>query len=83
MSGIKEDRDAKGTVVYIGPELPGIAKRYTVYNNGLPKTLEEKIKEEPIFASLVIPVKKLAQANIELAKEGSAFHVLYKKASKK
>lgn len=68
-----------GTVVYIGPDIPG-AKQYTTYNAGLPDALKEKIKEHPFFNSLVVPVRRLAKANAELAKEGSALSVLYKKA---
>ena len=48
-------------LVYVGPDLPGISARYTVYNNGLPKALEEHIKTKPVFRSLVVPVERLAQ----------------------
>ena len=68
------------TVVYIGPDIPG-AKQYTTYNAGLPDALKEKIKEHPFFNSLVVPVEKLAKASTELAKEGSALSILYRKAS--
>ena len=70
------------TVVYIGPDIPG-AKQYTTYNAGLPDALKEKIKEHPFFNSFVVPVEKLATANAELAKEGSALSILYRKASGK
>ena len=70
------------TVVYIGPDIPG-AKQYTTYNAGLPDALKEKIKEHPFFNSLVVPVEKLAKASTELAKEGSALSILYRKASGK
>lgn len=70
------------TVVYIGPNIPG-AKQYTTYNAGLPDALKEKIKEQPFFNSFVVPVEKLAKANAELAKEGSALSILYRKASGK
>ena len=78
----KEVRKESVIVVYIGPDIPGV-KQYTVFNNGLPDALKEKIKEHPFFNSLVIPVDKLANANIELAKEGSALNILYRKASEK
>ena len=70
------------TGVYIGPDIPG-AKQYTTYNAGLPDALKEKIKEHPFFNSLVVPVEKLAKASAELAKEGSALSILYRKASGK
>ena len=69
-------------VVYIGPDIPG-AKQYTTYNAGLPDALKEKIKEHPFFNSLVVPVEKLARASAELAREGSALSILYRKASGK
>ena len=71
-----------GIVAYIGPDIPG-AKQYTIYNAGLPDALKEKIKEHPFFNSLVVPVTKLAGASAELAKEGSALSILYRKASGK
>lgn len=70
-----------GPRVYIGPDIPG-AKQYTVFNNGLPGILKEKAKEKPFLNSLIIPVGKLAQANRELDKEGSALNILFKKAVK-
>lgn len=71
-----------GIVVYIGPDIPG-AKQYTTYNAGLPDALKEKIKEHPFFNSFVVPVEKLAKASAELAKEGSALSILYRRASGK
>lgn len=68
------------TVVYIGPDIPG-AKQYTTYNAGLPAALREQVIEHRVFESLVVPVERLAKANAELAKEGSALNILYKKAS--
>lgn len=67
-------------VVYIGPDIPG-TKQYTTYNAGLPDALKEKIVEHRVFESLVVPVERLAKASAELAKEGSALNILYKKAS--
>ncbi|MEY8518811.1 hypothetical protein AALC25_18300 [Lachnospiraceae bacterium 29-84] len=71
-----------GPMVYIGPDIPG-AKQYTTYNAGLPDALKEKIKEHPFFNSLVVPATKLARASAELAKEGSALNILYRRASGK
>ena len=68
------------TVVYIGPDIPG-AKQYTTYNNGLPDALKDRAKAQPFFNSLIVPVERLAQANAELAKEGSALSVFFKRAA--
>ena len=78
----KEEMQKKEKVVYIGPDIYG-SKQYTVFNNGLPDVLKKKIQEQPFFRSLIVPVEKLAQANMELAKEGSVLNILYQKASKK
>lgn len=69
-------------MVYIGPDIPDV-KQYTVFNNGLPATLVQKIADKPFFNSLVVPATRLAQANAELAKEGSALKAIYKKACMK
>lgn len=70
----------KGPVmVYIGPSFPGV-RQYTVYNNGLPAVLEERIKKDPAFKSLAIPVKDLAGARKGLATRGSANRMIYQRA---
>ena len=36
------------TVVYCGPSIPGVAKQYTAYTNGIPTALAEAIvKQRP------------------------------------
>ncbi|MFG6383462.1 MAG: hypothetical protein K1V96_04300 [Lachnospiraceae bacterium] len=78
----KEIQQKQKSMVYLGPDIPG-AKQYTIFNNGLPDVLKEKMKEHPFFYALVVPVEKMAQANAELAQEGSALHVLFEKANEK
>ena len=78
----KKTLKKQGTVVYIGPDIPE-AKQYTVYNNGLPDALIEKIKKQSFFDAFVVSAENLAQANAELAREGSALNTLYRKASEK
>ena len=76
----KAPEKQQGIVVYIGPDIPG-AKQYTTYNNGLPDALKDRAKAQPFFNSLIVPVERLAQANAELAKEGSALSVFFKRAA--
>ena len=73
------DKDQGTARIYIGPSFPG-AKRYTVYTGGLPEALKEKIGAAPIFRGLVIPVERLAGANVELSRSGSGLSILYQKA---
>ena len=35
------------TVVYCGPSIPGVAKQYTAYTNGIPTALAEAIVKLP------------------------------------
>ena len=67
-------------MVYIGPDIPG-AKQYTTYNNGLPDVLKDRVKTQSFFSSLIVPVERLAQASAELAREGSALSVFFKRAA--
>ena len=77
----KAPEKRQGIVVYIGPDIPG-AKQYTTYNNGLPDALKDRAKSAaPFFNSLIVPVERLAQASAELAKEGSALSVFFKRAA--
>lgn len=76
----KAPEKRQGIVVYIGPDIPG-AKQYTTYNNGLPDALKDRAKAQPFFNSLIVPVERLAQASAELAKEGSALSVFFKRAA--
>ena len=79
---VKEVTQKQEVVAYIGPDIPG-AKQYTIFNHGLPDVLKEKMKEHPFFCEFIVPVKKLAQASADLAKEGSALNVLFQKATKR
>ena len=71
---------AAEAMVYIGPDIPG-AKQYTTYNNGLPDVLKDRVKTQSFFSSLIVPVERLAQASAELAREGSALSVFFKRAA--
>lgn len=49
-----------GTVVYCGPTIPGVARQFTNYTDGiLPKKLAEAVKTDPVMAGLVIPLEDL------------------------
>ena len=76
---VKKSLKKTEIMVYIGPDIPG-ARQYTVFNNGLTDALKEKIEEHPFFNSLVIPIGRLPQASMELAKEGSALNLFFRRA---
>lgn len=68
------------TRVYCGPEIPGVAKQYTVYSDGLPESLEQMAKKIPAIRALIVPVKDLAETRKELQRQGSAMHNIFIKA---
>lgn len=66
------------TVVYIGPSFPkGELSQYTVFNNGVPKFLEDHTAECAAIKSLIVPVEQLATARKNLSVTASAEHTLY------
>lgn len=71
------------TVIYMGPTIKNVAMQGTVFEGGIPPELEEMGIEIRAVEALVIPVKDLPKANRELAAEGSALNVLYKKAEER
>ncbi len=50
------------TVVYCGPSIPGVAKQYTAYTNGIPTALAEAIVQQPAMEGLVVPLEQLPEA---------------------
>ena len=40
------------TVVYCGPSIPGVAKQYTAYTNGIPIALAEAIVKQPAMEAM-------------------------------
>lgn len=78
----KTDQEKKQkTVIYIGPAIIGVAMSGTVYNNGLPKPLEEAAKELPALKRLLVEPKNAGQAKKELKNPQSAVSVCYKNAA--
>lgn len=69
----------KETVIYIGPTIPGVVVKNTVFNNGLPELLKEKITEIPAARSLIVPIGKLSEAKAAIQQSNTAENVYYKK----
>lgn len=64
-------------VMYIGPSIKGVASTNTIFNNGLPDRLIQKIGEEPVIGTLIVPVKDLAEARKEINEPASAIRACY------
>ena len=63
-------------VIYVGPSKPYIPQ-YKVFNNGLPKMIEEKIKEKPLLKQLFVPVKDLSKARKGILVKGSTLNIAF------
>lgn len=76
-----QSQEEKKTVVYLGPEIPGVVAAGTVFTNGLTKKLEEKTKELPAINMLLVPVRDVVKVKKELTKETSAVKICYQKVA--
>lgn len=72
------------TMVYVGPNIPGVAKQFTSYTGGnLPKRLEEAVSADPVMAGLVIPLEDLPAAMEKLRGGYGHIYRLYRLAQAK
>lgn len=66
------------TAVYCGPTLPGVAKQFTVYRDGLPAALEAAKRETPALGGLIVPLEELPEAMRQLRTGRGPMFTLYK-----
>jgi len=71
----------KETLVYLGPEIPGVAAVGTVFKNGLTKKLEEMTRELPAVKMLLVPVRNVVRTKKELEKESSVVKTCYQRVA--
>ncbi len=64
-------------VMYIGPAIPGLVKKDTVFKDGLPGKIERAAENNKSFARLFVPVGKVFDAKKQLGTEGSVLAVSY------
>lgn len=62
MAKAKKTEQTAGTVVYVGPTVPGVANQNTFYSNGIPAPLAEAIAKNPTMGGLVIPLDQMPDA---------------------
>ena len=65
----------------MGPAIRGVVQPGTVFSNGLPAALQKKVGENPVFGSLLVPVRELGKARKELQDGATALGACYKKAA--
>lgn len=75
----EKNTETSEILIYVGPTIPNVISTNSIFNNGIPKQLQELISIKPYVSALLVPIEKLAQARVELRNPGSAFSVLYKK----
>lgn len=68
-------------VAYCGPTVKGIAPQYTVFVDGLPEKLKEKVEQVPFLKALIVPLDKLAEMRVKIEQDGTRENILYKKAA--
>ena len=73
MAKAKKTEQTTGTVVYVGPTVPGVANQNTFYSNGIPAPLTEAIAKNPAMGGLVIPLDQLPDAMKKL--RGGCGHI--------
>ena len=64
---------------YVGPSFIG-ANKGSVYKDALPPALSEAIADNPVLGALVVPVSKLAAANVALEDSRSSLSKVYERA---
>lgn len=78
----KKSASKQETVVYVGPTIPGVASHNTVFNNGLPQSVQDAVANEPAFNNLLVSVSALAAATSDIANKRGAIYVFYQKVLK-
>lgn len=71
----------QASVAYCGPTIKGIAPQYTVFVDGLPDKLKEKVEQVPLLKALIVPLDKLAEMRVKLEQDGTRENILCNKAA--
>ena len=74
---------SKEPVAYVGPDIKNVAINGTVYIDGLPEPLQEKIGDVPALKGLLVPISNLAAAGVAITTQGTALNNLYNAVSAK
>ena len=61
--------------------IKGIAPQYTVFVDGLPDKLKEKVEQVPLLKALIVPLDKLAEMRVKLEQDGTRENILCNKAA--
>lgn len=72
-----------GPMVYCGPALPGVARQYTVYQNGIPGPLAEALADNSALRGLLLPLDRLPEAREAISRQSGPIYSLYLLANRK
>lgn len=64
--------------VYVGPTIPGVVKANTIFRNGLPAALLQRMEQDAAVKSLVIPLEDWPRVRQELAAQRGTISRLYR-----
>ena len=67
-------------IVYVGPTIPGVANRNTIYDDTPPEALQMAIQNAPYIGNLVVPISDLADAMAQIRNKSGAIYTMYKRA---
>lgn len=71
------------TMVYCGPTIPGVAKQFTFYRDGVPAAMEAARKQTPAIGGLLVPLEELPEAMRQLREGAGNIYTLHRVVQKK
>lgn len=78
----EERKKEQNKIIYIGPTIEGVAIQNVVYNNGMPESAKEAIKEEAVLSALFIPLEQYSKGMAMLTGHKGYAYEAYVKALK-
>ena len=73
---------ASMTAVYCGPTIPGIAKQFAIYTDGIPDVLAIKAESVPMINNLIIPLNEFPEARRQLNTGSGLIYSMHKQVQK-
>lgn len=67
----------KGSLIYLGPNIPSIINRFTVYKDGMPKHLDKQIQDCPDIRRLFVPIVKMSEVLEKINSTGTPYNVWF------
>jgi hypothetical protein len=79
MTAKKKAQPAEATtVVYCGPTIPGVAKQFTFYRDGIPEAMKAAREKTPAMDGLLVPLEELPEAMRQLREGSGPIYTLYR-----